>query len=116
MEKHVGIRPDDIANGVLQDMHWSIGALGYFPTYSLGTLWAAALYRKADEELPELSDDLRKGETGPLLEWLREKVHRPANTRPAKEIAQAVLGESLSADPFIEYLKQKYSEVYGLDI
>ncbi|MEA2433759.1 MAG: carboxypeptidase Taq [Actinomycetota bacterium] len=116
MEKHVGIRPDDIANGVLQDMHWSIGALGYFPTYSLGTLWAAALYRKAEEELPELSDDLRKGETGPLLEWLREKVHRPANTRPAKEIAQAVLGESLSADPFIEYLKQKYSEVYGLDI
>jgi carboxypeptidase Taq len=116
MEKHVGIRPDDIANGVLQDMHWSIGALGYFPTYSLGTLWAAALYRKADTELGGLADDLRKGETARLLGWLREKVHHPANTKPAKEIAQAALGEPLSVDPFIEFIRTKYGEAYGLDI
>jgi carboxypeptidase Taq len=116
MEKHVGIRPDDVANGVLQDMHWSIGALGYFPTYSLGTLWAAALYRTADDELGGLSDDLRKGETGRLLDWLREKIHKPANTRPAKEVAQAVLGAPLSVDPFIDYVRTKYSEAYELDL
>jgi carboxypeptidase Taq len=116
MEKHVGIRPDDVSNGVLQDMHWSIGALGYFPTYSLGTLYAASLYQKADDELGGLNEDLRRGETSRLLGWLREKIHRPANTRPAKEIAKDVLGEPLSVDPFIAYLRAKYGEVYELEV
>jgi carboxypeptidase Taq len=116
MEKHVGIRPDNVANGVLQDMHWATGALGYFPTYSLGTLWAAAFYSKAEAELSGLNEDLRSGETGRLLEWLRTNIHAAGNTRPATEIAAGVLGEPISVDPFIAYVRNKYSEAYGLDI
>jgi carboxypeptidase Taq len=112
MERHVGIRPPDAADGVLQDMHWSIGALGYFPTYTIGTLYAAAFYTKADEDLGGLDDDLAKGETGRLLQWLRDNIHDKAYMYPAKELAQQVLGAELSVEPFLEYLKAKYSELY----
>jgi carboxypeptidase Taq len=112
MEKHVGIRPPDAANGVLQDMHWSIGALGYFPTYTIGTLYAAAFFATAEQELGGLEDDLAKGEAGRLLQWLRDNIHSKAYLYPAKELARQVLGSELSVEPFLRYLRQKYSELY----
>jgi carboxypeptidase Taq len=115
MEKHLGVRPDSDANGVLQDMHWSIGIQGYFPTYTLGTIYSAAFYAKAREELGDLDDELRSGNSARLLGWLRENIHSQAYRYPSKELARRVLGEPVSARPLLDYLRGKYSELYGID-
>jgi carboxypeptidase Taq len=112
MEKHLGIRPESHDDGILQDMHWSIGALGYFPTYTLGNLYAAAFYAKAREDLPDLDDDLRAGDGSRLLAWLREKVHVHAYLRPAKEIGEEIIGGSLTAQPLLDYLRGKFTTLY----
>lgn len=113
-DKRVGIRPSNDAEGILQDMHWSIGFLGYFPTYTLGTLYAAAFYAKAQEELGDLSDELRKGETGRLLEWLRVNIHSKGYLKPATELARDVLGTDLSVEPFLNHVRSRYSQLYDL--
>lgn len=112
MEKHLGIRPESHADGVLQDMHWSIGALGYFPTYTLGNLYAAAFFARARADLPDLDADLRVGDGSKLLAWLREKVHVHAYLRPAKEIGEEIIGGPLSADPFLDYVEKKFKTLY----
>lgn len=114
MEKYVGIRPENQADGVLQDMHWAVGGFGYFPTYTLGTLYAAALFERAKKDLGDLSDEFRAGETSRLLGWLREKVHRVGGRRPGKELAEDVIGGPLTPDPFLNHLKTKYSEIYDI--
>ncbi|HEV2755470.1 MAG TPA: carboxypeptidase M32 [Actinomycetota bacterium] len=113
MEKHLGIRPDGHADGVLQDMHWSIGALGYFPTYTLGNLYAAALYARARADLPDLDADLRRGDGSRLLQWMRDKIHSQAYLKPAKELGEDVLGEPLSARPFLDYVGDKFRNLYA---
>jgi carboxypeptidase Taq len=112
-ERHVGIAPTNDADGVMQDMHWAMGASGYFSTYTLGTLYAAAFYERAESDLSGLQDEIRAGECGRLLEWLREHVHSHAFLRPAKEIGERVLGGPLSATPFLEYLSAKYGALYS---
>ena len=112
MEKHLGIRPESHDNGVLQDMHWAIGALGYFPTYTLGNLYAAAFYARAREDLPGLDEDLRTGDGSRLLAWLREKVHVHAYLRPAKDIGEEIIGGPLSARPLLDYLRTKFTTLY----
>jgi carboxypeptidase Taq len=114
MEKWVGITPPDDADGVLQDMHWSIGALGYFPTYTLGTLYSAALFDKATSDVTGSDDELKQGKTGRLLAWLEEKIYKQAYLHPAKDLAQMILGEPISAGPFIDYLKKKYGALYDI--
>jgi carboxypeptidase Taq len=114
MERYLGVRPPDAADGVLQDMHWSIGALGYFPTYSIGTLYAASLFKKANEDLGDLNEDFRAGDTSRLLGWLQEKVYSQGYRYSAKELQEKVTGRPLSAQPFLDYIDEKYSEVYGL--
>ncbi len=112
MEKHLGIRPESHDDGVLQDMHWSIGALGYFPTYTLGNLYAAAFFAEARADLPDLDEDLRAGDASALLAWLREKVHVHAYLRPAKEIGQEIIGGPLTAGPFLDYVGTKFKTLY----
>ena len=109
----IGIKSDTVADGVLQDMHWSIGALGYFPTYSLGTIYAAAFFDKAVEELGDLSDSFRKGDTSQLLQWLRTNVHEQAYRYDAKDLAEKVTGGPLSAQPLLDYLDRKYTALFG---
>jgi carboxypeptidase Taq len=116
MQKWVGITPPDDADGVLQDMHWSIGALGYFPTYTLGTLYSAALFDKASSDIDGLDAELKNGKTGSLLTWLNEKIYKQAYLHPAKELAKQVLGEPISAGPFIGYLKRKYGALYDVSL
>ncbi|HYP23511.1 MAG TPA: carboxypeptidase M32 [Actinomycetota bacterium] len=113
MEKHLGIRPESHSDGVLQDMHWSIGALGYFPTYTLGNLYAAAFYARAREDLPDLDEQLRAGDGSSLLSWLREKVHVHAYLRPAKEIGEEIIGGPLTAQPLLDYLANKFRSLYA---
>jgi carboxypeptidase Taq len=116
MQKWLGVIPPDDSDGVLQDMHWSIGALGYFPTYTLGTLYAAAFFDKAERSLGGLDQDLAAGDTSRLLGWLKENIYDRAYLYPAKDLGEKVLGEPLSARPFIDYLTNKYSEMLSLSL
>jgi carboxypeptidase Taq len=102
--------PDD-ARGCLQDTHWSLGLFGYFPTYTLGTLNAAQLFRAALKQMPELAQDLKEAKYDRLLEWLREKIHRPGRRYSPQELIRRATGEPLRASYFLDYLKAKY----GLD-
>jgi carboxypeptidase Taq len=97
--------PDD-ASGCLQDTHWSLGLIGYFPTYTLGTLAAAQLYRAAQKEI--FPGDLAEGKYAGLLGWLREKIHRHGRRYPSRELMLRATGEPLRADYFLDYLKTKY--------
>lgn len=116
MDDHLGVKPKDHSEGVLQDMHWSIGIQGYFPTYSLGTLYAAAFYAKAEADLGGLEDDFRRGDTSRLLSWLRANIHSKASLYDAKDLAERVLGEPFSVTPFVTYMKDKYRDLYDLSI
>jgi carboxypeptidase Taq len=115
MERHVGARPENQAEGVLQDMHWSIGAFGYFPTYTLGTIYAAALFEAAQDDLGPLDDELRSGTTDRLLAWLREKVHSQGYRREAKVLAAEITGEPVTPRPLLDYLSSKYRRLYPSD-
>lgn len=112
----IGIRSETQSDGVLQDMHWSTGALGYFPTYTLGNIYAAAFYAKATEELGDLDEELRAGEVGRLLKWLRDKIHSEAYRYDAKELAERVVGGPVSPRPLLDYLRDKYTELYGASV
>ena len=80
---------------MLQDIHWSGGAIGYFPTYSLGNLYAAQFFAQADAELGPLAEQFARGEFQPLREWLREKIHRQGQRYSAAELVQRVTGKPL---------------------
>jgi len=99
--------PDD-ARGCLQDTHWSLGLIGYFPTYTLGTLAAAQLFRAALKQVDGLEGDLEQGRYGRLLEWLQEKIHRPGRRYSPQQLLQQATGEPLRAFYFLDYLKGKY--------
>jgi carboxypeptidase Taq len=112
MESRLGLRPDSLADGVLQDMHWPTGAFGYFPTYTIGTLYAAAFFARAVEELGNVDEELRNGRTRGLLEWLRTKVHSQAFLKPAQQIGESIIGGPLTVKPFLDQLRDKYSAIY----
>lgn len=116
MEKHLGIRPQNHSEGVLQDMHWSEGYFGYFPTYSLGTLYAAAFHEKMVADTGGVDDDLRRGDASRVLAWLRDNVHSKGYLFTAKELAAGILGEELTPEPFLNHIRSKYSEIYSLSI
>ena len=109
-QKMLGLRVPDDARGCLQDVHWSDGLIGYFPTYTLGNLNAAQLYRRATVELPALGTELAAGRYGGLLRWLREKVHRQGRRLPAPDLIKAATGEPTRADYYIESLRRKFAE------
>jgi carboxypeptidase Taq len=112
MRASLGIEPPDDARGVLQDIHWSAGLLGYFPTYTLGNLYAAQLYRAAARAIPDLEGCLRRGEFGSLLDWLRRTIHRRGRTYRAGELVRVVTGEPLRPSYFMDYLEEKYGALY----
>ncbi len=107
--------PDD-ANGVLQDVHWSAGLIGYFPTYALGNLIAGQLWQQAHSDLPDLDERFADGELAPLREWLRENVHRHGAKFPASELLPRVVGGPIAVGPFVGYLKGKLGDVYGVEL
>lgn len=112
--KYLGIRPANDAQGVLQDIHWSSGLVGYFPTYTLGNLCAAQLFAKAQRDLGGLSGQIAQGEFTPLRSWLREKVHRHGQRYPASKLIELATGQPLSHRAFVVYLKEKLAPLYGL--
>jgi carboxypeptidase Taq len=113
-EQMLGIRPDSDANGVLQDVHWSGAAIGYFSTYALGNLHAAQFFEQARTDLGDLDAQFAKGEFEPLLTWLREKIHRPGQCYPAAELIERVTGKPLSCEPLVRHLKHRFGGLYGI--
>lgn len=114
MKGYLGVTPPDDAKGVLQDVHWSGGSFGYFPSYALGNLYAAQFMEALRADLPDLWDDVRKGNTVPILSWLRERIHRFGRMYFPEELCEKVTGEKLSAEPFLRYIQEKYAQVYRL--
>lgn len=114
MEEYLGIRPTNDAQGVLQDIHWSQGSIGYFPTYTLGTVFAAQLFRQAEKEHPGLKESIASGDLVRLKEWLNRQVHAHGARFTLAEMAERVTGRGLEAAPYLEYLEGKYRELYGL--
>ncbi|MDL5361796.1 carboxypeptidase M32 [Halalkalicoccus sp. NIPERK01] len=114
MEEYLGIRPDTDSEGCLQDIHWSHGSFGYFPTYSLGSVLAAQLYANAEDEIDDLDGRIREGEFDPLREWLTENVHRHGARYTTPDLIEEATGEAFTADYFLEYVKEKYGDLYDL--
>ena len=111
---HLGLDVPDDRRGCLQDVHWSMGAFGYFPTYTLGTLYAAQLFDAARKAIPGLEDGLSRGEFKPLLAWLNREVHAHGRRYLPGELCQRVTGTPLSAEPFLAHLEAKLVPLYGL--
>jgi carboxypeptidase Taq len=106
--------PSD-AQGVLQDIHWSHGSFGYFPTYSIGSFYAAQFYNQAKKEIDQLEYQIEIGNLKPLLEWLREKVHQHGRLFAADELCEKITGEKLNFKHFLNYAKKKYNKLYNLN-
>lgn len=114
MEKSLGIRPASDAEGVLQDIHWSGGAIGYFPTYTLGNLYAVQFLNQAKKEIPDLNGLIENGNLLPLKVWLNEKVHRWGRRYSSEELVRRATGEGLNPRYFIDHVKEKFGEIYRL--
>jgi carboxypeptidase Taq len=112
--QYLGITSETDADGVMQDVHWSAGLVGYFPTYSLGNLYAAQFFATADRELGGLHAQFARGEFQPLREWLRDKIHRHGQRYSSAELVKRVTGQELSSEPLVKHLKSKYGELYGV--
>ena len=115
-EDYFGIAVGSDVDGVLQDVHWSAGLIGYFPTYALGNLIAGQLWARANAEIGELEDQLAAGELAPLREWLGQHVHRHGAKFTTAELLAREAGGPISVTPFTSYLKAKLGDVYGLDL
>lgn len=111
---YLTITPPTDAVGVLQDVHWSAGLMGYFPTYSLGNLYASQFFEQARADLGDLDAQFAQGEFGPLREWLRSNIHQYGQCYGAAELVQRVTGKPLSHEPLMAHLRSKFGELYGL--
>jgi carboxypeptidase Taq len=109
MREYLGVEPDDDAHGVLQDMHWGAGLVGYFPTYSLGNVLSVQIWERARADLGDLDGQMERGEFGALREWLREHVYRHGRKFTPEELIERVTGGPIDAGPYVRYLRQKLS-------
>jgi carboxypeptidase Taq len=110
----LGVEPTGDADGVLQDVHWSIGAFGYFPSYALGNLYGLQFWRALKKDLPDVDTAIEAGRFDRILAWLREKIHSMGRRLDPVDLLASVTGESLDSRPFIEYLETKYGSLYSL--
>ncbi|KQL53746.1 peptidase M32 [Heyndrickxia shackletonii] len=115
-EEYLGIRPANDREGVLQDVHWSGGDFGYFPSYALGYMYAAQFKNSMLKDLPNFDDLLAEGNLTPIREWLTKNIHQYGKLKKPLEILQDVTGEGLNAKYLIDYLKDKYTKVYNLPV
>ncbi len=115
-ESYLGLKVPDDSQGCLQDIHWSIGAVGYFPTYTLGNIYAAQLHNKIKRDIPDIDDRVASGDFAPILAWLRERVHKHGKRYRAEELIKRVTGEGLSEGLLLGYLREKYGGLYGVHL
>jgi len=114
MGEYLGIVPPSDREGVLQDVHWSGGLMGYFPTYALGNLVSAQLWEKIQQDIPNLDVQISQGKFDELLAWLRTNIHHHGAKFKPQDLVKRVTGTTIQADPYMRYLRGKYSEIYNL--
>jgi carboxypeptidase Taq len=114
MRQYLGLIPPDDARGCLQDIHWSGGAIGYFPTYTLGNMYAAQFFEQIRKDLGDVDAQFSRGQFMPLLDWLRQHIHRRGRTYTARQLVKKVTGQDLSAEPLLRHLRGKAKEFYGV--
>jgi len=113
-QQYLSVVSDSDADGVLQDVHWSAGLFGYFPTYLLGNLYASQFFEAAQQSIGELHSDFTRGHFAPLKAWLNDKIHSQGQRFNGPELGQYVTNNKLSHDPLLKHLKDKYDEIYRL--
>ncbi|MBN2308003.1 MAG: carboxypeptidase M32 [Candidatus Hydrogenedentes bacterium] len=114
MKEYLGVDVPDDLRGCLQDIHWAHGSMGYFPTYTLGNLYASQIFERILDDLPGLWDDIAAGRFGGLLDWLREHIHRRGRRDLAPAVVRDVTGREPGAEAYLGYLERKYGELYGV--
>ncbi len=112
IEEYLGVTPSNDAEGVLQDVHWSFGAFGYFPTYTLGNLYAAMLFQQAKKDMADLEQNIGQGNFLPLKNWLNDRVHKWGRQYSASDLIQRVTGQALTSEPFVKDLEEKFGNLY----
>ncbi len=110
MEKFLGIKPDNDANGCMQDIHWMDGSFGYFPTYTLGAIYAAQLFKTAKEADPQIMNEIAKGDFKPLMGWLKTNIHENGCLLPAEKLIEKVTSRGLDVEIYKDHLKARYLE------
>lgn len=113
-KEYLGVEPQNDAEGILQDMHWSSGNFGYFPSYALGNLYGAQFIHTLKMNMPDFAQRIVKGDLMSLNDWLKQNIHQHGAVYLPEELIKKVTGEELTAKYFIEYLNNKYSDIYGL--
>jgi carboxypeptidase Taq len=116
MQQYLGITPPSHAEGVLQDVHWSLGLIGYFPTYTLGNVLSVQLYEAAVRAEPGIPDAIARGEFAPLLAWMREHVHRYGRTIEPDDLVRRATASALDPEPYLRYLHDKFAPLYNVRI
>ncbi|MFZ3151412.1 MAG: carboxypeptidase M32 [Anaerolineaceae bacterium] len=114
MQEYLGITPPNDSSGVLQDVHWSGGMIGYFSTYALGNLISVQLWEKMLSDHPNIPDEMAQGNFSTILGWLRENIHRNAFRYDPQELVRRATGDTINPEPYLRYLNKKYSEIYHL--
>ena len=114
MKEYLGVTPPNDAEGVLQDVHWSSGIIGYFPTYQLGNLISAQLWEKMLQGMPDLYEQIGRGEFSNLLGWLRKNVHQHGRKYLPGELIVKVTGRQVESETYMKYLRGKYGDIYQL--
>lgn len=114
MEEYLGVTPPNNAKGVLQDVHWSGGSFGYFPSYTLGNIYSAQFQNTISKEMPNFNEMLQAGEMAKIKDWLSEKIHKHGKMLTPAEILKFVTGEDINPTYLVEYLEDKYKKIYNL--
>jgi carboxypeptidase Taq len=114
MEEFLGVTPTDFKDGVMQDVHWSGGSVGYFPTYTLGNLYAAQFFNQARKDIGNLDGQFTNGEFEPLLNWLRRNIHSQGKRHKARDLIKTVTGQELNPQYLVDYLWSKFGPIYDI--
>ena len=114
MKDYLGVVPESDADGVLQDVHWSGGSFGYFPSYSLGNIYAAQFRNTLQKQMPNYEEEVRRGNLGVIKDWLNENIHRHGKMLQPADIVQQVTGEAIDSKYLVQYFKEKYGALYGI--
>jgi carboxypeptidase Taq len=114
MKEFLGLEPESDAQGVLQDIHWSMGSFGYFPSYALGNLYGLQFFNRLSADIPDLDEHVRRGNFAPIHGWLRDTIYVWARRLDPPDLLMKVTGQGLSVNPFLKYIEEKYTEIYGI--
>ncbi len=115
-EEYLGVRPKNDSEGVLQDIHWSHGSIGYFPTYSFGTALSAMWKDSMEKDIGKIEDVIKNGELRKIHDWLKANIHSYGSTYTFNELVKKTTGKNFSSEYLLNYLKNKYYKIYNLDL